>query len=153
MTVRPRPADSRAVIVDRLLPAAPASVFRALTEPTLLVQWLGPEGSETEVEMMEVSIGGRLALCVHLPDGSPIRIEGRYLDIDPPGRLVHSWNVVGTDLTTTVTFALEPRGSGTRLVLEQRGFADRDDRQRNDRGWRDLLDRLARLIEDEFRLH
>ena len=135
------------VAIDRVLPAPPEKVFAALTEPDLFAQWMGPEGSEVTVEEMTVTMGGRLAFLVALPDGGPqFRLFGFYEDIDPPRRLVHSWGMDGDDEVSTVVFELEPHGDGTRLQLTHHGLTRPEEVAQNEGGWQHQLDRLQALL-------
>lgn len=135
------------VAIDRVLPAPPEKVFAALTEPDLFAQWMGPEGSEVTVEEMTVTMGGRLAFLVKLPDGGPrFRLFGFYEDIDSPRRLVHSWGMEGEDEESTVVFELEPHGDGTRLQLTHHGLTRPEEVAQNEGGWQHQFDRLEALL-------
>ncbi len=140
-------AEDLVVNVDRVLPAAPATVFRALTEPELFARWMGPQGSTVTVTEMEVVIGGRLAFDVRLaPDGPTFSLHGYYEDIDPGRRLVHSWMLAGDDEVSTVVFDLEPVGEQTRLTVTHRGLTSPEDVTQNDAGWSHQLERLEALL-------
>lgn len=134
-----------AVAVDAMLPASPGRVFEALTRPDLYGQWMGPEGSTTEVSEMDPVPGGRLAFTVYFPGGS-VLIQGEYLTVDPPRRISHTWQVEGEATTTTVTIDLHATATGTQLVLVHDGFIDDEDREQNDGGWRHQMERLERLL-------
>lgn len=133
--------------VDAILPAPPERVFEALTTPELYSQWMGPDGSTTEVSSMDAVPGGRLAFTVGFPGGMSVQIEGEYLTVDPPHRLSHTWLVEGDPHPTTVTIDLRPVASGTQIVLVHDGFTDVDDRDQNDGGWRHQLGRLDDLLQ------
>lgn len=135
------------VSIDRVLPASPEAVFRALTEPDLFARWMGPEGSDVTIEEMTVTLGGRLAFVVRLPGGGPeFRLFGYYEEIDPPNRLVHSWAMEGDEEVSTVVFELEPHGTGTRLQLRHHGLTRPEDVAQNEGGWQHQLDRLEALL-------
>ena len=54
----------------------------------------------------------------------PYVIEGEFLEVDPPRKLVHTWHSVGApSAPTTVTYALEPLDGATRITLRHSGFA------------------------------
>lgn len=135
--------------VDQLIDARPSTVFAVLTDPGLYARWFGPEGAHVTVAEMTVTLGGRLALEVSFP-GTDVRvgIEGFYEVIEPPNRLVHTWRSTDEELVTTVSFELEPQGTGTRLRVNHRGFVDPVDLEQNQGGWLDLLPRLGRLAAD-----
>ncbi len=135
--------------VDQLIEAKPETVFRLLTEPDLYGRWFGPEGSNVTVESMDVRLGGRLALAITFPGMDlEVGIEGFYEAIDPPTRLVHTWRSLDEELVTTVSFNLEPQGTGTRLTVHHRGFVDPVDLEQNQSGWSDLLPSLARVAAE-----
>ncbi len=135
------------VTIDRVLPAAPEAVFRALTDPHLFGRWMGPEGSDVVVDELNLTLGGRLAFRVTLPGGGPeVGLYGFYEEIEPPRRLVHTWAQEGDDAVSTVVFDLEPHGAGTHLRLRHHGLATPEDVAQNDGGWHHQLDRLAALV-------
>ena len=98
---------------------------------------------------MDVRLGGRLELAIHLPAaGITVGIEGFYEVIEPATRLVHTLRSLDEELVTSVTFALEPHGARTRLIVTHRGFVDPVDMENNQGGWVDHLATLARLAAD-----
>ncbi len=66
------------------LPAPIEEVFRHLTDPAAMTRWMGQHAT------LEPAVGGAFELDIN---GVPIR--GRYLEIDPPRRVVVSWGVAG----------------------------------------------------------
>ena len=132
--------------VDQLVDATPETVFRLLTEAPLYARWFGPEGSQVTVEEMDVRLGGRLELAIYIPAADiTVGIEGFYEVIEPPTRLVHTWRSLDEELVTAVTFALEPLGTRTRVIVTHRGFVDPVDMENNQGGWVDHLAAMARL--------
>lgn len=135
--------------VDQLIAAKPETVFRLLTEPDLYARWFGPAGSEVTVQEMDVRLGGRLGLAIHLrAPNLTVGIEGFYEVIEPPTKIVHTWRSMDEELVTTVSFSLEPQGNDTRLVVTHRGFVDPVDLENNHGGWVDHLAKLAQLAGD-----
>lgn len=148
MTNPSQPAQL-ALEVDQRISARPETVFRLLTEPDLYARWFGPAGSEVTVNEMDVRLGGRLELAIHIPSvGLTVGIEGFYEVIEPPTRIVHTWRSLDEELVTAVTFAIEPVGDGTRLVVTHRGFVDPVDLENNQGGWIDHLATLAELAAE-----
>jgi uncharacterized protein YndB with AHSA1/START domain len=117
------------------LPAPVEEVFRYLTDPAAMVRWMGQHAT------LEPAAGGTFEVDIN---GVPVR--GRYLEIDPPRRIVVSWGVAGSaDLppgTTEVEFTLTPAGGGTRLRLVHRNLPA-SQAPMHGTGWTHFLDRLA----------
>jgi uncharacterized protein YndB with AHSA1/START domain len=117
------------------LPAPVEEVFRHLTEPEAMIRWMGQHAT------LQPGVGGMFEIDIN---GVPIR--GRYLEIDPPRRVVVSWGVAGSaDLppgATRVEFTLTPVPGGTRLRLVHGGLPGSEARV-HAVGWKHFLDRLA----------
>ncbi|MBX9627857.1 MAG: SRPBCC domain-containing protein [Gemmataceae bacterium] len=100
------------------LPQPRERVWRALTDPAALAEWMFPNDFEPRV-------GHRFTFRVPPNpaagfDGLVVRCE--VLECDPPARLAFSWSAGGPVVGTRVSFRLEPDGGGTRLYLEHSGF-------------------------------
>lgn len=79
--------------------------------------------------------------------GRPYRLEGEFLEIEPPHKLVHTWQPVGTPGGTTVmTHLLETLRGGTRLTLHHSGFAVQEVCTNTCLGWETGFQRLAQLL-------
>ncbi|HET7016339.1 MAG TPA: SRPBCC domain-containing protein [Streptosporangiaceae bacterium] len=123
---------------DVELPASVEEVFRHLTDPAAMIRWMGQHAT------LEPEPGG--AFCVDI-NGVPVR--GRYLEVEPPHRVVVSWGVAGSaDMppgATTVEFTLTPIRSGTRLRLVHRDLSDRQ-ADMHAAGWGHFLPRLGTAV-------
>jgi len=110
-------------------------VFRHLTDPAAMIRWMGQHAT------LEPAPGGAFEVDIN---GVPVR--GRYLEVDPPRRVVVSWGVAGnTDLppgASQVEFTLIPTRSGTRLRLVHRGLPP-DQALMHGTGWGHFLERLG----------
>jgi uncharacterized protein YndB with AHSA1/START domain len=126
------------------LPHSPAKVWRALTEPALLSEWLLP------VFGLKLDRGAAFAFRTQPQPGWDGTVNCRMIEIDPPRKISYSWTVGDMVLDTVVTFTLTPTPTGTRLSLTQSGFkADQKQNFGGARyGWRmmggKLIDLLAR---------
>lgn len=134
------------VEIDRVLTAPPEVVFDALTDPTKFALWMGPEGSKTTVEELNLALGGRLAFAVAMPDGSEFKLYGFYEEIEEPRRVVHSWAMEGEEGVSTVIWELEPHGDGTRLLLTHLGLTRPEEVGQNEAGWNHQIDRLEAVL-------
>lgn len=92
----------------------PEKVWRALTDPALLAQWLLP------VVDLELKIQAAFRFQAPPQPGWDGIVHCRFREIEPQKKLSYDW-VVG-DIDTVVTFTLTPTASGTRLSLVQSGF-------------------------------
>ena len=96
------------------LPHSPEKVWRALTDPMLLEQWLLP------VIGFELAPGAAFTLRAQPQPGWDGIVNCRLLEIEMHRKLSWSW-VVG-DIDTVVVFTLTPTAAGTQLSLVQSGF-------------------------------
>ncbi|HMR65432.1 MAG TPA: SRPBCC domain-containing protein [Anaerolineae bacterium] len=116
MTVTDKTARSQteAISLEFDLPHPPEKVWRALTDPGLLVEWLLP------VVDLKLEPGAAFTFKSQPQPGWDGIVNCRFLEIEPRRKLSYTW-VVG-DIDTVVTFTLTPTPSGTRLWLVQSGF-------------------------------
>jgi uncharacterized protein YndB with AHSA1/START domain len=109
-------------------------VFRHLTDPAAMVCWMGQHAR------LEAAPGGAFEVDIN---GVPVR--GRYLEIDPPHRVVVSWGVAGNaELppgSTRVEFTLTPTDAGTRLRLVHSDLPGSQEAMHAN-GWQHFLGRL-----------
>lgn len=122
---------------------APEKVWRALTDPVLLKEWLLPTVS------LKLEPGAAFTFSTQPQPGWDGIVNCQFLEIETHKKLSYAW-VVG-DIDTVVTFTLTPTASGTRLSLVQSGF--KPDQKQNlggaRYGWKmmsgKLVDLLARI--------
>ncbi len=93
---------------------APEKVWRALTDPALLAEWLLP------VTGLELAPGAAFMFKTQPYPGWDGTVHCRVLEVDTHRKLSYAW-VVG-DMDTVVTFTLTPTESGTHMLLVQSGF-------------------------------
>ena len=104
------------VEVTRVVSAPIDEVFRWWTEPHLLERWMSPVG--TVVAEVDLRVGGRLRIVMK-DQAMEIEHRGEYLEIDPPHRLVFTWESMFTNRAKSlVAVDLEPEGdASTRVVI------------------------------------
>ena len=74
------PDDVPSVVITREFDAPPAAVFRAHTEPELLVRWLGPADLTMTVDLWDCRRGGAYRY-VHASDGEEHGFYGSFHDV------------------------------------------------------------------------
>ena len=107
--------ETRTVIVEREMPHPPEKLWRALTQPHLIEEWLMKND-------FKPAVGHRFNLRGEW--GGVLDCE--VLTIEPQKTLAYTWNFshedAAFDLKSVVTFTLTPTTRGTHLRVEQRGF-------------------------------
>ena len=118
----------------------PEKVWRALTDPALLEEWLLPAVD------FKLDPGAAFTFKAPPQPGWDGNVNCQVLEIEAPRELSYRW-VVG-DIDTVVTFTLTPTPSGTRLSLVQSGF--RPDQKKNfggaRYGWKMMGEKLVDLL-------
>ena len=136
-------SQSESLSFDFDLHHPPEKVWRALTEPALLAEWLLP------VINLKLQPGADFTFKTQPYPGWDGTVNCRFLEIESQRKLSYTWVAGGID--TVVTFTLNPTASGTRLSLVQSGF--KQDQKKNfggaRYGWKmmggKLIDLLARI--------
>ncbi|MCA9728664.1 MAG: SRPBCC domain-containing protein, partial [Candidatus Eisenbacteria bacterium] len=114
-------SQTDAISFEFVLWHPPEKVWRALTDPELLSEWLLP------VVGLDLAPGTTFTLHAPPQPGWDGVVHCRFVEIEPQRKLRYTW-VVGS-IDTVVTFTLTPTDTGTRLSLEQSGF--RPDQKQN----------------------
>jgi len=126
--------------------APPERVFRALASKEIVDWWMRPGVFDTKEWTGDVRVGGRWRASGHV-HGQPYVLEGEFLEVDPPRKLVHTWQRAGAlGAPTIVTYLLEALEGGTRITLRHEGFVARVQCTGACIGWETSFDRLAALI-------
>ena len=145
MTRSNEPAQSqeRSVSLDIELKHPPEKVWRALTDPALLAEWLLP------VVGFELEPGAAFRLQAPPQPGWDGTVRCRMLEIEAQQRLRYAWVVGDMEIDTEVTFTLTPTPSGTLLSVVQAGFKPDQKREWGGAryGWRMMSERLVDLLD------
>ncbi|MEW9616327.1 SRPBCC domain-containing protein [Shinella sp. S4-D37] len=106
--------QTRSVVVEREIAHPPEKLWRALTQPHLIAEWLMRNDFKPVV-------GHSFTLS-----GDWGSVECDVLAVEPEKTLTYTWNHVHDDplydLRSVVSFTLTPTASGTLLRMEQTGF-------------------------------
>ena len=109
----------------RYLPAAPAAVFAAISDPARLARWWGPDGFTNTFHTFDFRPGGAWLFTMHGPDGTDYPNQSAFAEIaqDARVRITHV-NLPHFELVIDLT----PEGEGTHLswvhVFENQTFAE-----------------------------
>lgn len=130
--------DNDAVVAEVFIAAPPERVFQAITDPKQMPFWWGQQGLYRVTDWKaDLRPGGKWQSDGVGADGSSFRVEGEYLEVDPPRLLVHTWIASYSGaMKTVVRWELERRevhglqgpgpkkvGTGTFVKIRHKGFA------------------------------
>jgi uncharacterized protein YndB with AHSA1/START domain len=134
-------SETRSVVVERDMPHPPERIWRALTQPHLIAEWLMKND-------FKLAVGHRFNLR---GDWGGV-LDCEVLAIEPNKTLSYTWNFAHDDpaynLMSVVTFTLTPTSTGTRLRMEQSGFRP-DQRQAfggANAGWQQFFAKLEQVL-------
>ncbi len=142
---RTAPSQTEAISFEFDLHHRPEKVWRALTDPVLLTEWLLP------VTGLKLEPGAAFTFKTQPQPGWDGTVNCRFVEIEARRKLSYTWGVRDMEIDTIVTFTLTPTASGTRLSLVQSGFKPDQKREFGGAryGWSmmggKLVDLLARL--------
>jgi uncharacterized protein YndB with AHSA1/START domain len=105
------------VRITRIFDAPPAKVFRAHTDPELLVQWLGPRGLEMRIDHFDCRNGGSYRY-LHARGEEEYAFRGCFHEVRPSELIVQTFTFEGMpDGVALERLELTDLGDGrTRLV-------------------------------------
>ena len=142
MTVTDKTAASQteSISFEFDLQHSPEKVWRALTEPELLAEWLLP------VIDLKLEPGAAFTFKTQPYPGWDGTVSCQFVEIEPQRMLRYKWTVPFLD--TVVTFTLTPTASGTRLSLVQSGFKADQGREFGGAryGWKMMGGKLVDLL-------
>jgi uncharacterized protein YndB with AHSA1/START domain len=135
---------TRTVVVEREIPHPPEKIWRALTQPHLIEEWLMKTDFKPDV-------GHRFNFRADRADWTMV-LDCEVLAIEPTRKLSYTWNFAGGDaahsLQSVVTWTLTRTSTGTHLRMEQSGFRP-DQRQAYGgarAGWPQYLANLEQVL-------
>ncbi len=131
--------ETRTVVIEREIGQPAEKIWRALTQPHLIEEWLMKSDFRPVV-------GHKFNLSRDATPEIRVVIDCEVLEVEPNEVLSYKWKAFGTD--TVVTFTLTPTATGTLLRVEQAGFAA--DNKAAIKGanasWRQFLKALDELV-------
>ncbi|MGN6148632.1 MAG: SRPBCC family protein [Rhizomicrobium sp.] len=131
------------VVVERDFPHPPEKIWRALTQPHLIAEWLMQNDFEAKV-------GHKFNLRTTPYANWNGIIDSEVLAIEPNRTLTYKWDSGEGNfrVTSVVKWTLSPAGNGTHLRMEQSGF--RSDQPQNfagaKYGWENFFGKLEQVL-------
>jgi uncharacterized protein YndB with AHSA1/START domain len=127
------------LVIEREMLHPSEKVWRALTESSLIDEWLMKND-------FKLIVGHRFQFrATPAPNWSGI-IDCEVLAVEPNSRLSYRWGALGME--TVVTWTLTPTPGGTHLRMEQSGFPSEDGPNYKGAkyGWRNFIGNLERIV-------
>ena len=133
--------ETRSVVVERDIVHPPEKLWRALTEPHLMEEWLMKND-------FDLAVGHKFKLR---GDWGGV-LDCEVLEVEPLKTLSYSWDYAHQDaaynLQSVVTFTLTPTPTGTHLRVEQFGFHPSQKQALGGalHGWTQFLEALDKVV-------
>lgn len=129
----------RTVVVERMLAHPPEKVWRALTQPHLIEEWL----MQTDFQPVK---GRKFTLRRQPTPDVNVVVDCEVLDLEPNSSLSYTWKAFG--LESVVTFTLGATATGTIVRMEQTGFRpDQDAAYKGaNASWKQFMARLDTTV-------
>jgi uncharacterized protein YndB with AHSA1/START domain len=134
-------AETRSVVVEREFPHPPERLWRALTQPHLIEEWLMKND-------FKLAVGHHFNLR---GDWGGV-LDCEVLAIEPESTLSYTWDFKHEDaaynLKSVVTFTLTPTRTGTHLRMEQSGFRPEQKQAFGGAhaGWKQFFEKLEQVV-------
>ena len=140
-------SDRPSLTIKRRFDAPPALVYRAWTDPEMLLHWFGPNHCTIFHAEANVHPGGTFRVRMRATDGEIHDVSGTYLVVEPDARLEFTWAwITMPERESRVTVTFKPDGDATLLTLFHERFADEEARAGHEYGWTEALGKLEREL-------
>jgi uncharacterized protein YndB with AHSA1/START domain len=133
------PANTRSLVIEREMPHPPEKIWRALTQGSLLEEWLMKNDFQPVV-------GHRFSFrATPMPNWNGV-VDCEVLVVEPNSRLSYSWGSLG--LKSIVAWTLTPTKTGTHVRMEQSGFGSEEDNYYKgaNYGWQKFIGSLEQVV-------
>lgn len=145
-------ASDRELVLTRLMDAPREKIFRAWTEPELLVRWFTPAPWKTVKAEVDVRPGGSSLIVMADPDGNEYPNPGIYLEVVPNEKLVvtdaytSAW-VPSAKPFMTAIITLEDEDGKTRYTARALHWTVADREQHEAMGFHEGWGKCAEQLE------
>jgi uncharacterized protein YndB with AHSA1/START domain len=130
---------THSLVIERELPYPPEKIWRALTQGSLIREWL------MDNDFQPVVGHSFQFRSTPMPNWNGI-IDSHVLVVEPNRKLSYSWGALG--LESAVTWTLTPTDTGTHIRMEHSGFgSDQDAAYKGaNYGWQKFIGNLERVV-------
>ena len=144
--------DETVLRLTRHFDAPREIIYRAWTDPSWLVRWIGPQECTCPHAETDLRVGGALKIDIRGPQGIDNWAHGVYQTVEAPARLTFTWQWVQEDGTLgqemLIDLEFTESGEGTELVLTQTRFPTDESRDQHRGGWTGSFESLAQILTD-----
>ena len=132
---------TRSLVIEKELPYPPEKIWRALTQGSLIKEWL------MDNDFQPVVGHSFQFRSTPVPNWNGI-IDSQVLIVEPNKKLSYSWGALG--LESAVTWTLTPTDAGTHVRMEQTGFGPNQDAAYKgaNYGWQKFIGGLERVVAE-----
>ena len=129
-------------------------VFAAWTNTELLAEWFGPENFTVTTANINLQVGGKYLLILQSPEGKNIEHSGKYVEINPPTKLIFTWLLADqacggceNQLTETlVSIHFKPIGRTTEIMLTHERLPSKEACAGHEFGWNSSFNSLKTFL-------
>jgi uncharacterized protein YndB with AHSA1/START domain len=147
--------STQPVVVSKVMPVSREEVFDAWLDGEGMGRWMCPGTVGRSEATLDARVGGGFRILMKAAEAEYVH-TGEFLVLDRPSKLQFTWFSPGTDQQETlVTVELHERGEHCEVVLTHERFPREDAAARHQKGWGEILDKLAGYLggaRDDFRL-
>jgi uncharacterized protein YndB with AHSA1/START domain len=165
MTPAKQDKKSTGLSITRIFDAPRSLVWKAWTEPELVMRWWGPKGFTAPVARNDLRVGGKYLYAMRSPEGKDFWSTGVYREIIPLERIVATdsfadkkgnivpashYGMIGDwPLELLVTVLIEEDKGRTRFSLRHEGIPPGEMSEMTKAGWNESFDKLGIVLEEE----
>jgi uncharacterized protein YndB with AHSA1/START domain len=134
--------------IRRSFQADPSRLFAAWTQADALKRWFAPNPAMTvTVHALDLRAGGRFRIEMTEPSGTAHIVCGTYTHVEPPRRLVFTWQWEGQAEESLVSLDITAHDGGeSQLLLRHTRFVTEASRAWHSQGWDACIARLATAL-------
>lgn len=154
---------STQLTITRVFDAPRELVWKAWTEPDMIMKWWSPAGYTAPMAKVDFKVGGKYLMAMRSPEGQDFYSTGIYTEVVPMDRIVFTDSFADADgnvvsaavygmgdtipLESRVIVQFEDQGSKTRMTLTHSGLPQDEHLELTKAGWNDMFDKLDQTLK------